>query len=157
MCQTFSTGCNEGCPCVVDVMTKVTRGSAATKSLLMSHVTDRTDLETSVAAREESYSPLCSLAQSQPENRLLAFMATNSWRAELTPQANAAFQNNGLALDFMARHGMPHVGMHIDQEFDTPVSVAIVSHDGRAMVDCDCAPSLAFDPSFITAHARPSI
>ncbi len=85
-------------------------------------------------------------------------MATESWRAELTPQAKAAFQNNGLALDdFMTRHGMPHVGLHIDQEFDLPVSVAVVSHDGRAKVECDCVPALAFNPAFIPAHARRSI
>ena len=85
-------------------------------------------------------------------------MATESWRAELTPQAKAAFQNNGLALDdFMTRYGMPHVGMHFDQEFDLPVSVAVVSHDGRAMVECDCVPALAFNPAFIPAHARRSI
>ncbi len=52
---------------------------------------------------------------------------------------------------------MPHVGLHIDQEFDVPVSVAVVSHDGRAMVDCDCVPALAFNPSYIPAHARRSI
>ncbi len=92
------------------------------------------------------------------EHRHLVFMATELWRAELTPQAKAAFQNNGLALDdFMTRHGMPHVGMHIDQEFDILVSVAIVSHDGRAMVECDCVPALAFNPAFIPDHARRSI
>ena len=167
-CLTSGVNCNERCPCVRNVITRPTLGSAAVKSVLMGHVTNRSELETWVAAitehtPEEPYSLLCALASTESmdawqEDRQLVFIATESWRAELTTQAKAAFQNKGLALDdFMTRHGMPHVGMHIDQEFDLPVSVAVVSHDGRAMVDCDCVPALAFNPAFIPAHVRRSV
>ncbi len=108
-CLTTGISCNEKCLCVRNVITRPAQGSAAVKSVLMSHVTDRSELETWVAAitehtPEESYSLLCALASTESigtwqEDRHLVFMATESWRAELTPQAKAAFQNNGLALD----------------------------------------------------------
>ena len=37
------------------------------------------------------------------------------------------------------------------------MSTAVVSHDGRAMVESDCIPDLAFIPAFIPAHARRSL
>ncbi len=49
------------------------------------------------------------------------------------------------------------MGMHIDQELGIPLSVAVVSHEGRTMVECDHVPGLAFNPSFIPAHARLSM
>ncbi len=160
ICLTSGTHCSDKCPCVRNVISKPATGDAAVKSVLMSHVTDIAELVTWLAAitehtPEESYSLLCALANTESlhtwqRDRHLVFMATESWRAELTPQAKAVFQSNGLALDdFMTRHGMPPVGMRIDQEFDIPVSVAVVSHDGRAMVECDCVRALAFNPAYI--------
>ncbi len=108
MCLTSGTSCSDKCPCVRNVISKPTTGGAAVKSVLKSHVTERTDLESWVAAITEytpdkSYSLLCGLASTESidawqQDRHLVFMATESWRAELTPQAKAAFQNNGLAL-----------------------------------------------------------
>ncbi len=88
-CLTSGTNCNEKCPCVRNVITKPTLGSAAVKSVLMSHVTDRSELETSVAAitehtPEESYSLLCALASTESidawqEDRHLVFMAGRAY------------------------------------------------------------------------------
>ncbi len=164
MCLTSGTLCNDRYLCVCNVISKPVMGDAAVKLVLMSHVTDRAELETWVAAitehtPEESYSLLCALANTESldawqRDRHLVFMATELWRAE---QAKAAFPSNRLALDgFMTRHGMPHVGIHIDQKFDTPVSVAVVSHDGGAMVECDCVKKFMKLLCFQKRHRKPS-
>ena len=56
MCLTSGTHCSDKCPCVRNVISKPTTGDAAVKSILMSHVAERAELETWVAAITE-YTP----------------------------------------------------------------------------------------------------
>ena len=70
MCLTSRSGCSDKCPCVRSVIAKPTMVSAAVKSVLMSHMTEKMEMENCVAAiteytPEESYSPLCGLASSE--------------------------------------------------------------------------------------------
>ena len=51
--------------------------------------------------------------------------------------------------DYGTRHGPPNLAMHLDMEYEVPVSVAVISKDGQAMVDNQFVPSPAFEPCFI--------
>ena len=89
---------------------------------------------------------------------MAVYMATEAWQVELVSHAKAAFKTTGLAMeDYETRHGLPNLKMHLDQEYEVPVSVGVVYRDRRAMVDSQFVPSPATEPCFIRDGARRSV